>query len=166
MHREIWDWLRQTRHEHPALFSGGRVLECGASIVNYTARGLFPLSEYVGIDVHPGAGVDVVTLVHDYEAESPFDVVVSTQMLEHDPYWRESVAAMVKALKPGGALLLTYASPNCPRHGDDDSPTAGYFGGRTAADVTDIIGPHFDSIEATEKGIDVFILAHGRRLTE
>lgn len=164
MHREVYDWLRQTRSKHPELFNGGRVLECGSSITNYTPRAMFPLSDYTGLDARPGPGVDVVSLVHDYAPDAAFDVVVSTQMLEHDPYWLQSVAAMVGLLKPGGSLLLTFAGPGYPRHETDDSPEPGYYENRSAEDVLAVIDQgDFGVVEVEEQGLDVYIRASGKR---
>ena len=93
MHREIADWLRQAWHRYPELFNGKRVLECGSRYVGFSSRAMFPMADYTGVDAQEGQGVDVVSLVHEYEPDAPFDVVVCTSMLEHDPYWRQSLAA-------------------------------------------------------------------------
>jgi len=97
----------------------GDVLEVGSCEVAGTVRPAFVNARtYVGVDWRPGPCVDVVSLAHKmpFKPES-FDVVVSTSMLEHDPYWRESLTKMVDVLKPGGALLLTwggkYNKPHC-----------------------------------------------------
>ena len=65
--------------------------------------GLFAAREYVGLDWRPGPGVDVVSLVHEYKPGRHFDTVISTEMLEHDPHWRESVQRMIELVKPGWA---------------------------------------------------------------
>ena len=39
--------------------------------------------------------------------EAAFDVVVSTQVLEHVPDWRAGLAQMAAAVRPGGHLLVT-----------------------------------------------------------
>lgn len=159
MHREVYDWLRQTRHQYPALFNGGRVLECGAHIETYSPRALFPASDYTGLDARPGPGVDVVSLVHKYAPGTCFDVVVCTQMLEHDPHWRESLGNMVDVLKPGGSLLLTFAGPGYPEHDMKDSPWPGYYENRSTGDALDILGDRFQLTEIEERGQDVYIQA-------
>lgn len=160
MHREVWDWIRQKRLDYPHLFNGKRVLECGSLVMTYSPRALFPLADYTGIDCHAGPGVDVVSLVHEYEPPQPFDVVVSMQMLEHDPYWRESLAAMVRFLKRGGHLFLTFAGPGYPEHSPEDTPEPGYYENRGMAEVVDVLRSHFAEVDATTNGLDVRI--HGR----
>jgi SAM-dependent methyltransferase len=75
--------------------------------------------EYVGVDLLPGPGVDVVCpaerLVERFGADS-FEVVVSTEMLEHVADWRAVLVAMKRVLAPGGVLLLTTRSPGFPYH--------------------------------------------------
>ena len=65
---------------------------------------------YTGIDALPGPGVDLVLNAHQLTANvkrNSFDVVVSTEMLEHDDRFWESVTLMGRVLKPQGYLLLT-----------------------------------------------------------
>jgi SAM-dependent methyltransferase len=45
-----------------------------------------------------------------------FDVVISTEMLEHAADWRACLLGMVGVLRPGGLLLLTTRSPGFPYH--------------------------------------------------
>jgi len=86
-----------------------KVLEVGSYDVNGTVRDLFYGCEYCGLDARPGPGVDRLV---DYGGRYPFppglfDLVVSTEMLEHDPTPWRSTAEMARMLKPGGTLLLT-----------------------------------------------------------
>ena len=55
------------------------------------------------VDLRPG-GVEGIV---DEFGKSAFDVVVSTQVLEHLPDWRGGVAQMAEVLKPGGRLYVT-----------------------------------------------------------
>ena len=45
-------------------------------------------------------------IVETFGAEA-FDAVVSTQVLEHLPQWRDAVAQMAEVLRPGGTLYMT-----------------------------------------------------------
>lgn len=99
------------------------VLEVGSYDVNGSVRELYPSSiakSYVGVDIAPGPGVDVVwpaeRLVERFGLES-FDVVVSTEMLEHVADWRLAVAQMKLVLRRGGRLILTTRSPGFGLHG-------------------------------------------------
>ena len=65
-------------------------------------------STYVGVDVHPGEYVDVVGAAESLPfAESSFDVVVATQMLEHVPDPPQVIREVNRVLRPGGLLLLS-----------------------------------------------------------
>ena len=101
MHQEVRDWLGELRRQYLEAFVCDSVLECGSYNVNGSVRGLFAAREYVGLDWRPGPGVDVVSLVHEYQPGRKFDTVISTEMLEHDPHWRESVQRMIDLVKAG-----------------------------------------------------------------
>jgi SAM-dependent methyltransferase len=99
------------------------VLEVGSMNVNGSLRGhvcaLGPLS-YVGVDFMVGKGVDVVCDASRLEqrfGKDAFDVVISTEMLEHAEDWRGAIFAMKSVLRPGGILLLTARGPGFPLHG-------------------------------------------------
>jgi SAM-dependent methyltransferase len=69
-----------------------------------------------------GPGVDVVGKVHEFwpagaRADFTYDTIVSAEMLEHDPYWRESLRRMYALLKPHGLLAISCAGPGRPEHG-------------------------------------------------
>lgn len=128
MHKQVMEFMMAMREARPESFMG-RVLECGSLNVNGTAKFLFAASEYIGIDACFGAGVDQVSLVHEWDGKPDgyFDTVVSTEMLEHDPYWRESIRRMVDFVRPGGSLIVTYAGQDRPEHEKWASPESGYY---------------------------------------
>ena len=68
-----------------------KVLEIGSYIVNGTIRPYFEGSQYIGVDLIPGPGVDIVE--HAEKINFPkeiFDVTISCECFEHNPYWLES----------------------------------------------------------------------------
>jgi hypothetical protein len=164
MHGSVLAWLRTVKAHRPELFCGVRVLECGSYDINGSARPLFEDCEYIGLDWRPGPGVDVVSLVHQYRPAAPFDVVVSTEMLEHDPHWVGSLWSMTAALRPGGSLLLTWATPARDVHEVDCAPKAGHYQGLQLAEVVKAIMPWYEEIEAqTARGnLDAYLAAYGR----
>ncbi len=104
-------------------FAGRRVLEVGSRFVNGSVRPLIERfcrpREYVGIDIEAGKYVDVVLpaerLVEYFGPES-FDVVISTEVLEHVFDWRTVVNNMKAVLKPGGFIYITTRSRGFPYH--------------------------------------------------
>jgi len=96
----------------------GPLLEIGSLDVNGTVRAVFPrASPYVGIDLAPGRAVDVVASGHDFGRGACFATVVTTECLEHDPGWRDTLANIERVLQPGGVLLLTCATTGRHEHG-------------------------------------------------
>ncbi len=106
----------------PLLAKGTRMLEVGSRNVNGSVRDILEPhgASYCGVDIEAGPGVDqvldVVNLDQAFAADS-FEVVITTEMLEHCPDWKEALRQMVRVLKPGGLLLLTTRSPGFALHG-------------------------------------------------
>lgn len=103
--------------------AGKRVIEVGAFDVNGTTRPYLETlgpAEYVGVDIMGGPGVDVVCgaehLVELFGREQ-FDVLITTEMLEHVRDWRTVVHNMKQVIKPGGIIVITTRSPGFPMHG-------------------------------------------------
>lgn len=99
-----------------------RVLEVGSRDVNGSLRphvqALQP-TEYIGVDIQSGLSVDKIvnadSLVRTFGEES-FDVVISTEMLEHVKDWRLVVSQLKRVLKPDGILVITTRSKGTPYH--------------------------------------------------
>jgi SAM-dependent methyltransferase len=99
------DWVGVEVHKYG--LSDKDVLEVGSLNVNGTVRAFF-LGHYVGVDMRDGPNVDIVGRADALPfVANRFDVVVSTEMLEHDPSFWLSLAEVGRVLKPGGHLLLT-----------------------------------------------------------
>lgn len=121
MHASVMTFLREAIL--PEEIRGKDLLEVGAQDVNGSPREvLIPYlpKTYIGIDFGPGRGVDIVMdvkfLVQRF-GQSAFDVVVSTEMLEHAQDWRMAVDQMKAVLRPKGRLILTTRGPGFPFHG-------------------------------------------------
>lgn len=114
--RLFWD---RCRKKYPRYFSKlSKVIEFGSYNVSGSIRDSFPCSDYTGIDWIEGPYVDIVSLAHevDFPPET-FDLVVSASMLEHDPYWKQSITKMVEVLKPDGLLAISWgAARNLPHY--------------------------------------------------
>lgn len=117
-HTEQLDFIRSIRGMHPRHFSNKRVLEVGSLNINGSVRQFFSNCDYLGIDVGPGEGVDIVCPGQDYNApDESFDTIISTECFEHNPYWRETFANMVRMTKSNGLILFTCATTGRKEHG-------------------------------------------------
>ena len=94
----------------------GPVLEVGSRDINGGVRDLFAKTGYVGIDLLPGKGVDVVVDVRDFEHPTKFATVVCCEVLEHHPDPEGLIGAMAAHLLKDGVLLVTAAGPGREPH--------------------------------------------------
>ncbi len=124
MHQSVMDWLGQQLHGHtiPHL-AAADVLEVGSFNENGTPRSVFESKTrtYIGVDLRAGRGVDKVAPAADLPfADESFDLVISTEMLEHDPRPWLTFPEMTRVLRRGGHMLLTARGFNAyegyPRH--------------------------------------------------
>jgi SAM-dependent methyltransferase len=102
---------------------GKSIIEVGARDYNGSVRpfveSLHP-KEYIGVDYESGRGVDVtcdVVALKDTFGKERFDVVISTEMLEHVRHWKAAVHNLKAVCKKDGILLLTTRSQGFPYHG-------------------------------------------------
>lgn len=91
-------------------------LDLGGANYNGTGRGRFPRAEWIGLDLRPGSGVDIVADAATWTPDRAYDVVVSTELLEHAREWRACLHTAWAALRPGGLLFVTCASTGRPVH--------------------------------------------------
>jgi SAM-dependent methyltransferase len=148
--------------------SDGPLLEIGSLDVNGSVRPFFPrATPYVGIDLAPGPAVDVVASGHDFGPDAAFDTVVTTECLEHDPGWADTLRNIVRVLRPGGTLLLTCATRGRHEHGTTrTSPamspsTNDHYRNLTAADVVPVITPalRVDLVATCWSSFDLYLVA-------
>jgi SAM-dependent methyltransferase len=118
MHSEVMDYFVQNKEKHPHYFSSCRVLEVGSLDINGGIRIYFDNCEFIGLDVGPGAGVDVVCEGQNYEGEdNSFDTIATTECFEHNPYWVETFQNMIRMVKPDGLIIMTCATTGRAEHG-------------------------------------------------
>lgn len=127
MHAECYRFV-----ERMAKLIGPRhcVLEIGSRNVNGTVRPLFECTNYLGLDIAPGPGVDVVADAATWRPEEAegswylqlFDLVVCTEVLEHTKDAAAICRTAHACLIPGGYLVLTAAGMGRAAHGADGGP--------------------------------------------
>lgn len=144
MHQAQRDFCTRVKENLPEYFSGVSVIDFGSLNINGDNRYLFNDYIYTGVDIGEGTNVDVVCRASQYKPKEKVDVVISTEMLEHDEQWKESLLNMVQVLKSGGLLILTCATTGRPEHGTSrkspgDAPfTNNYYGNRTEEDLREV----------------------------
>lgn len=129
MHTQLMDWLTELKRNYPYVFRNRCVFEGGSMDVNGSPRSLFENCSYLGADWRDGPGVDSVGLIHEFvpDATEVYHTVVCTETLEHDPYWRLSLARMIELLAPGGALVISVAAPGRTPHRKEHAPDGEYY---------------------------------------
>lgn len=102
---------------------GWRCWEVGAggtSVVSWLAKKVGPTGKVIATDLDtsrlaPAARPPVEVHVHDVGAEEPpgeeFDLVHARMVLSHVPDRERALRSMIKALRPGGRLLVEDADP-------------------------------------------------------
>ncbi|GKQ38205.1 methyltransferase domain-containing protein [Streptomyces sp. A012304] len=102
---------------------GWRCWEVGAggtSVVSWLAKKVGPTGKVVATDIDtsrlaPAGRPPVEVRVHDVGAEEPpgehFDVVHARLVLVHVPEREKALRSMIRALRPGGRLLIEDADP-------------------------------------------------------
>jgi SAM-dependent methyltransferase len=116
----VLQWLKDFNEAHGPF---KRVLELGSLNVNGTARDAFQnAKEYIGLDLRPGDGVDVVGKASDlrslFQWYTRFDCIVATSFFEHDLTFWDTLTAIRGVLKSGGYLVLTVPTPDFPYHAE------------------------------------------------
>jgi SAM-dependent methyltransferase len=120
VHPSVLAWVESTLTAEDV--AARRILEVGSCDVNGSVRpyleSLGP-AEYLGVDAGPGPRVDRVVDCEELAAAvgvGDWDIVVSTEMLEHVRDWRECLIQLAMTVAPGGKLLITTRSPGFPYH--------------------------------------------------
>ena len=137
MHVQAYEWVE--RQVAGLGLAAPAVLEIGSLDINGSVRPLFPgASHYHGLDLVAGDGVDEVADASAWQPPRTYDVVVSAEVLEHAPTWREILDMMWSATAPGGTLLMTCATdPRAPHSAVDgwDVRDGEHYANVSAADA-------------------------------
>ena len=117
-HPQQAEFFTTVREHYPAQFRNARVLEVGSLDINGSVRDLFSDCDYTGVDLEKGPGVDLACPGHLLEFPTGhFDTVISAECFEHNPFWRETFANMLRMCRPGGLVLVSCATIGRKEHG-------------------------------------------------
>jgi SAM-dependent methyltransferase len=115
-------------------FEKTKVLEIGSLDINGSVRPYFHDCDYTGIDLGEGKGVDLICAGQDASwKQGTFDVVISCEAMEHNPFWQETWINMLRLVKNTGLVIMTCASIGRQQHGTQkyrpvDSPLTQQIG--------------------------------------
>lgn len=114
-HPEQREFLQRVKAAHPEWFDGVSVLEVGSLNINGTVRDFFNATSYIGVDVASGPGVDLIEEGQNLIfPDDHFDVAISAECFEHNPYWAETFDNMHRMAR---VVIFTCASEGRPEHG-------------------------------------------------
>ena len=117
-HPQQAEFFSTVRAHYGDHFKGARVLEVGSLDINGSVRDLFEACDYTGVDLQPGPGVDLACPGHLLALPTAsFDTVISAECFEHNPFWRETLANMLRMLRPGGLVTISCATTGRKEHG-------------------------------------------------
>jgi SAM-dependent methyltransferase len=116
--------------------SAKKILEIGSYNVNEInggIRAIFSDCDYTGVDLISGPGVDIVASGSEVDMPTDsFDVTLSSECFEHNPFWRETFANMYRMTSPGGVVIMTCATTGRVEHGTARSAQAELSPGTTS----------------------------------
>lgn len=115
MHNECMRYVINVKALFNFYFTKCRVLEIGSQDINGSVRFLFSKCDYTGIDLGPGKGVDFVC--PGYQWKGQYNTIITTEVAEHDEYWKLTFQNCIDMLKPAGILIFTCAGEGRPEHG-------------------------------------------------
>jgi len=121
---DIIKWFADLVKSTPEDFHNKSVIEVGSKDVNGSVRptvtNFGKPSSYIGVDISNGKYVDMIVpaekIVEKF-GENAFDIVISTEMLEHVFDWKIVIDNLKRILKPGGTMIITTRSYGFPYHG-------------------------------------------------
>lgn len=115
-HPAQMEYVTKVKAKFPDYFGQRRVLEVGSLNINGTVRDFFTDCDYVGVDLEHGLGVDMVEQGQELDFEDrDFDVSISAECFEHNPFWLETFLNMRRMT--AGLVIVTCATVGRAEHG-------------------------------------------------
>jgi hypothetical protein len=115
-HKEQREFFEYVKNSMPEYFNDVSVIEMGSLNINGTVRDFYNATKYVGVDLEEGPGVDLVSPAQKVDLpDNSFDVAVSAECFEHNPFWSETFANMYRIASK--FVIFTCASDGREEHG-------------------------------------------------
>lgn len=156
------------RGEYGDAYTG---LDIGGRDVNGTARDWFPRTAWQGLDIRPGPGVDIVADATVWTADPAgmqWDLVLSTECLEHVEHWRGIIRAAASALHFNGPQLAFFTAASTGRgahgaSGEHVPPPGEWYGNVEPDDLRECLAEYFHTVhvEYNPNPGDVYAWARG-----
>lgn len=155
-------YCTEVKAKHPKYFTNVDVLDVWSMDINGNNRYLFDGYTYAWIDVWPGPNVDYICSWSVFDIGKRYDTVISTEMLEHNKYWKETLQNMYKLLKDEWLLIFTCAWEGRAEHWTtrttpDDAPfTNDYYRNVNEAMLREALNLEelFSEFEVSNKELD------------
>jgi len=174
MHLSQKEFCLSVKNKFPDSFKNCNVLDIGSLDVNGNNRYLFEECTYTGVDLAEGWNVDIVSKGHEFNPGKQYDVVISTECFEHDPYWNKTIENCINLTKSGGLFLFTCGSEGRPEHGTtrSRSPWASpfshvlfneYYRNLSPEDVLPILQDKFNPMELEDNRVEFDLYFYGIR---
>ena len=121
-HKEQVQFVLSVKNKFPKYFNKVKALGIGTFNVCGTEKVFFEDSEYFGLDIGSGDGVDIICPAQDYDApDKSFDCIISCECFEHNPFYKETIINAIRMLKANGLFLFTCATTGRAVHGTKTS---------------------------------------------
>lgn len=164
MHHEAMQWVARAITQYDLDQVGVEVLDLGGRDVNGTTEMLWAKpGRYYVVDLSPHPSVDIVGDAADLAIPERFDVVTSTECLEHTERAPEIVKKAREHLKPGGVFIATMAGPGRPEHGQHGEPRPGedeFYRNVSPSDLQQwLMDAGFSTWQIDHTGLDVRCVA-------
>jgi len=119
-HTEQQEYCEKVKALFPEYFSNVRVCDIGSLNINGDNHYLFDNYTYIGVDIGKGKNVNIISKGHEYKPVDgqKYDTVITTECLEHDKFWMQTLQNIVANLvRSGGLFIMTCATTGRIEHG-------------------------------------------------
>lgn len=116
MTEEILAFLREVRHKYVP--SPASILDIGSRNVNGSSRSVWEACpQYIGVDLEPGEGVDIVADALTFNSGTRYDLVLCCETLEHTTNPLAIADTCKRHVAANGFLVITTPDNGFEEHG-------------------------------------------------